>query len=38
MPSIPINQVNRGQAIRWNGEIYAIIGMDHVKPGKGPAY
>lgn len=38
MPSIPINQLNRGQAIRWNGEIFSIISMDHVKPGKGPAY
>lgn len=39
MPSIPINQMNRGQALRWtDGEIYAIISMDHVKPGKGPAY
>ena len=38
MPSIPINQVSRGQALLDNNEIYIIISMDHVKPGKGPAY
>ncbi len=38
MPSIPINQVGRGQAFRYNNELYIIIGMEHVKPGKGPAY
>ena len=38
MASIPINQVGRGQAIRYNNELFIIIGMEHVKPGKGPAY
>lgn len=38
MASIPINQVNRGKAILINNEIYIIISMEHVKPGKGPAY
>lgn len=38
MPSIPINQVSRGQAVQHNNELYIILGMDHVKPGKGPAY
>lgn len=38
MASIPINQISRGQAILINNEIYIIISMDHVKPGKGPAY
>lgn len=38
MPSIPVNQIGRGQAIMLDNQIYVIIGMDHVKPGKGPAY
>ena len=38
MPSLPINQISRGQAILYNNEIYMIISMTHVKPGKGPAY
>ncbi len=38
MPSLPINQISRGQAIIYNSEIYMIISMTHVKPGKGPAY
>lgn len=38
MPSLPINQVSRGQALIWNNEICIIISMEHVKPGKGPAY
>ncbi len=38
MPSLPINQISRGQAIIYNNEIYMIISMTHVKPGKGPAY
>ena len=38
MPSIPVNQLGRGQAISLDNEIYLIMGMEHVKPGKGPAY
>ncbi len=38
MPSIPVNQLSRGQAINLDGDIYLILGMEHVKPGKGPAY
>jgi len=38
MPSIPVNQLSRGEAIRMDGEIYAIVNMEHIKPGKGPAY
>ena len=38
MPNIPVNQLGRGQAIDMDGEIYLIVGMEHVKPGKGPAY
>lgn len=38
MPNLPINQVNRGQAILFNNEIYLILSKEHVKPGKGPAY
>ncbi len=38
MPSIPVNQLSRGQAIVMDGQINVIISMEHVKPGKGPAY
>ncbi len=38
MPSIPINQVNRGQAILIDNTIHIIVQKEHVKPGKGPAY
>jgi len=38
MPNIPINQVSRGQALMLDGEIMIIVSMEHVKPGKGPAY
>ncbi len=38
MPTIPVNQLSRGQAISLDGNIFMIVSMDHVKPGKGPAY
>lgn len=38
MPKLPVNQLSRGSAINLDGEVYVIVGMDHVKPGKGPAY
>jgi elongation factor P len=38
MANVGINQISRGNAIEWNNEIFICVGMDHVKPGKGPAY
>lgn len=38
MPKLPVNQVSRGQAIDIDGGVYVILSMEHVKPGKGPAY
>ncbi len=38
MPNVPINQVSRGQAVNMDGQIMVIVKMEHVKPGKGPAY
>ncbi len=38
MPNMPINQVSRGQALMMDGSIMMIVKMEHVKPGKGPAY
>jgi elongation factor P len=33
-----INMVNRGNVIKYNGELWQVMSMDHVKPGKGPAF
>ena len=33
-----INMVNRGNVIKYNGELWQVMAMDHVKPGKGPAF
>ncbi len=38
MANVGINQITRGNAMKIDGEIYVCTGMDHVKPGKGPAY
>ncbi|MBN2711552.1 MAG: elongation factor P [Planctomycetes bacterium] len=38
MPKLPVNQLTRGSAINMDGNIYTIVKMQHVKPGKGPAY
>jgi elongation factor P len=38
MPSIGANQINRGNALRIDNEIFICTGAEHVKPGKGPAY
>lgn len=31
-------ELKRGQALIWDGQLQIIIGTEHVKPGKGPAY
>lgn len=38
MSKLPVNQLQRGNAINMDGAIYSIVKMTHVKPGKGPAY
>lgn len=38
MPSIPVNQVRKGNSILWNGIPHVVLATEHVKPGKGPAY
>ena len=38
MPKLPVNQLSRGSALNLDGSIYSIVSMEHVKPGKGPAY
>lgn len=38
MPQIPVNQATPGQAVIIDGSLNIIISMEHVKPGKGPAY
>ncbi len=36
--SIKANELRRGQALIYDGNLQVVIGTDHVKPGKGPAY
>ena len=31
-------ELKRGQALIWDGSLQVVIGTEHVKPGKGPAY
>lgn len=38
MPKVGVNQLNRGNAIRWDNDVYIVAATEHVKPGKGPAY
>lgn len=38
MVKMGVNQLNRGNAIDYEGEPHIVVEMDHVKPGKGPAY
>ncbi|MHC4871389.1 MAG: elongation factor P [Planctomycetota bacterium] len=38
MANVGINNVSRGNALKIDGEIFICSGMEHVKPGKGPAY
>jgi elongation factor P len=33
-----LNEIRTGQVVRWNGQVWTIMEMEHVKPGKGPAY
>jgi elongation factor P len=36
--SLKANELRRGQALIYNGNLQIVIGTEHVKPGKGPAY
>lgn len=36
--TIKASELRRGQALIYDGKLQVIIGTDHVKPGKGPAY
>jgi len=36
--AIKMSELNRGQGIRWRDDIWIIEKMEHIKPGKGPAY
>lgn len=38
MAKLPASQLKRGRVIVLDGEHYSILGLDWVKPGKGPAY
>jgi elongation factor P len=33
-----LNEIRRGQVVRIDGQPWTIVDMEHVKPGKGPAY
>lgn len=35
---IKATDIKRGQALLWDGQLNVILGTEHVKPGKGPAY
>ena len=35
---IKATEVKPGQALRYEGQLQVVIGTEHVKPGKGPAY
>ena len=35
---IKATDLKRGQALIFNGQLNTVIGTEHVKPGKGPAY
>jgi elongation factor P len=35
---IKATDIKRGQAMIYNGQLNVVIGTEHVKPGKGPAY
>jgi len=36
--AMKIGALTRGQGILWRDQIWVIMNMGHVKPGKGPAY
>ncbi len=31
-------ELKRGQALMYDGQLHVVLGTEHVKPGKGPAY
>jgi elongation factor P len=33
-----VNELKRGNVVRYNNDLWQIQEMEHVKPGKGPAY
>ena len=35
---IKATEIKRGQALMYEGQLHVVIGTEHVKPGKGPAY
>ncbi|MEE3002158.1 MAG: elongation factor P [Planctomycetota bacterium] len=35
---IKATDIKRGQALLWEGTLHVVLGTEHVKPGKGPAY
>lgn len=35
---ITANDLRRGMMIKINGELYAVLSYQHIKPGKGPAF
>ena len=35
---IKANELRRGQALLWEGQLQVVIDTEFVKPGKGPAY
>ena len=36
--ALKANELKRGQALIWENHLQVVIGTEHVKPGKGPAY
>lgn len=36
--TIKASELRRGQALIYDGKLQVILGTEHVKPGKGPAY
>ena len=35
---IRATEIKRGQALMYEGQLQIVLGTEHVKPGKGPAY
>ena len=35
---IKATEIKRGQALMYDGHLHVVLGTEHVKPGKGPAY
>ncbi len=35
---IKATEIKRGQALMYEGQLHVVLGTEHVKPGKGPAY